>query len=123
MKTAWMAICLLVVALSLSSVVLAAPSISPADQKVNKQLDTVIVSFKFEDKSVGEVYDFLQTEGKISIVLDKGKVDTTKPVTLKVDGVSLGMAIRFVDELLGLKYVVRNGAVFISDKDGVKKAH
>jgi len=93
----------------------------PRDAKVRQQLDETVVSFTFNEQPVKEAVDFLQTLGNVNIVLDAGKLeDEDKTITLKLNNVPLQTALRLLTEQLDMKYVVRDGIVFISDEEGVK---
>ncbi len=93
----------------------------PADKKVRQQLEETVVTFTFNEQPVLEAIDFLQTLGKVNIVVDKSKLEEGKTVTLKLDNIPLETAIRLLTEQLGLKWIIRDGVVFISDADGVKR--
>jgi type II secretory pathway component GspD/PulD (secretin) len=94
----------------------------PQDRKVRQQLDETIVSFTFNEQSVMEAIDFLQTLGNVNIVPDRTKFeDPAKTVTLKLQNVPLATAIKLLTEQLGLKWTVRDGIVFISDAEGIKR--
>ncbi len=95
---------------------------SPQNRKVRQQLEETVVSFTFNEQPVMEAIDFLQTLGKVNIVPDRSKFeDPAKTVTLKLDNIPLETAIKLLTEQLGLKWVIRDGVVFISDAEGVKR--
>ena len=95
--------------------------VKPGDRVVYQKLDATIVSFTFNEQPLEEALDFLQTLGKVNIVLDKKKVEAGKTVTLKLNDVPLGTAVKLLCEQIGLKWTVRDGIVFMSDEDGVKQ--
>jgi type II secretory pathway component GspD/PulD (secretin) len=94
----------------------------PQDRKVRQQLEETVVSFTFNDQPVMEAIEFLQTLGNINIVPDKTKfTDATQTVTLKLSNVSLETALKLLTEQLNMKYIIRDGIVFISDEEGIKR--
>ena len=92
-----------------------------ANRKLRQTLETTIVSFSFDDQPVDQVAEYLSTLGNINIVLDRGKVDAAQTVTLTLKNVSLETAIKFVSEGIGMKYVLRDGVILISDEEGTKQ--
>ena len=84
-------------------------------------LSNTIVSFSFEDQPVPEVVEYLSTLGNINVVLDHAKMDPGQTVTLKLKNVTMETAIKFVSESIGVKYVIRDGVVLISDEEGTKQ--
>ena len=98
------------------------PADRPENRKVQEVLDKKTVSFTFNDQPVKDALAFLQTLGGLNIVLDLTKLeDPDQTITLKLTDVPLGTALRLLVEQLSLKYVVRDGVVFISDEEGVKQ--
>jgi len=94
----------------------------PTDRKVRQQLEETMVSFTFNQQPVMEAIDFLGTLGNMNIVPDRTKfADPNKTVTLKLSNVSLETAIKRLTEQLGLKWIIRDGIVFISDEEGIKR--
>ncbi len=91
-----------------------------ADRAVYQKLDTTIVTFTFSEQPLEEAIDFLQTLAGTNIVLDKRKVEAGKTVTLKLANAELVTAIKLITEQVGLKWVVRDGVIFISDEEGTK---
>ncbi len=93
----------------------------PRDRKVREQLDTVMVSFTFEKQPARKACEVLATLSKVNVVLVDGpEVDADKTATLTCTNVSLRTAVKLVGEQLGLKYVVRDGVVILSDAEGVE---
>jgi len=92
-----------------------------ADRKVRQVLEETIVSFVFDKQPVDEVADYLSTVGKINVVLDKNKLVPGQTVTLKLNNVTLGTAVKFLADGIGMKYVVRDGVVVISDEEGTRQ--
>jgi hypothetical protein len=91
-----------------------------ADRQVQQQLENTIVSFTFNDQPLQEAIEFLATLGSVNIVLDKRQAGDAKTVTLKLSNISLETALKLVTEQVGLKWIVKDGIVFISDEEGVK---
>ncbi|HUU43376.1 MAG TPA: hypothetical protein VMX57_06325, partial [Planctomycetota bacterium] len=93
----------------------------PRDAKVRQQLEETIVSFTFNEQPVKEALDFLQTLGNVNIVLDAARLDEPdKTITLKLNNVPLQTAIKLLTEQINMRYVIRDGIVFISNDEGVK---
>ena len=92
-----------------------------SDQAVTQKLDTTIVSFTFSEQPLEEAVEFLQTLAGVNIVLDKRKVEAGKTVTLKLANVELVTAVKLITEQVGLKWIVRDGVIFISDEEGTKQ--
>jgi hypothetical protein len=118
-----------------------------AERKVLKRLQETMVSFTFNEQPVKEALEFLSTLGSVNIVADervfrkRGHEVTVRHydplmeifmkipadvigepeivVTLKVNNVTLETAIKLLVEQMGLTYVIRDGAVFISDEKGI----
>ena len=96
------------------------PGASNEDRVVYQKLDDTIVSFTFNEQPLEEAIDFLSTLGGVNIVVDKRKVEPGKTVTLKLSSVPLLTAVKLVTEQVGLKWVIRDGVVFVSDEEGTK---
>ena len=94
------------------------PGQDPRDVKAQEQLD-LKVSFDFNEQPVVEAFDFLRTISKANIVVDRKKIPEGKTVTLALKDTTLGTALKFLTEMLELKFVVRDGVVFVSDAEGV----
>jgi len=78
------------------------------------------VTFEFTEIPLSEVVRFLATVSDVNIVLDRQGIqaagkDPDMPITLKVKDTSLSDALDWITDLTGLTYVLRNGAVLISD--------
>ena len=96
------------------------PGTTPADRAVRHKLEDTTVSFTFNEQPLDEAMGFLAELGKINIVIDHGKVEAGKTVTLKLTDVSLLTAVKLSVEQVGLKWTVRDGILFVSNEDGVK---
>ena len=98
------------------------PSDKPENKKVQDILEKTKVSIAFNKQPIMVALDFLQTYGNINLVLDRTKLeDPDTTITLKLTNVSLRAALKLVTQQIGLRYVVRDGIVFISDEEGVRQ--
>jgi len=97
------------------------PGQSALDVAVRQKLDTTIVSFVFNEQPLQEAIDFLSTLGSVNIVVDRRQVEEGKTVTLKLTNVTLTTAIKLITEQVELKWIVRDGVVYISDEEGTKQ--
>lgn len=94
---------------------------STSDRAVYRKLEDVVVSFTFNEQPLEEALDFLSTLGGVNIVVDKRKIEPGKTVTLKLADATLLSAIKLVAEQVGVKWIVRDGVVYLSDEEGVKQ--
>ena len=92
-----------------------------ADSKTRQMLTDTVITFNFQDLPVDQVVEYLSTLGAVNIVLDRPKVMPGQTVTLRLSNVSLETGIRFVTEAIGLRYVIRDGVVIISDEEGTRQ--
>ena len=97
------------------------PGLAQADRVVYQKLENTIVSFTFNDQPLEEAINFLGTLGDVNIVIDRKKVEAGKTITLKLTNVPLETAVKLVTEQAGLKWIVREGIVFLSDEEGCKR--
>jgi tetratricopeptide (TPR) repeat protein len=84
------------------------------------------VTFEFTEAPLSQVVEFLRTVSGTNIVLDRrgiqaGGGDPDMPISLKIKEVSLGDALDWLMDLSGLAYVLRKGAVLISDPSQIPK--
>ena len=87
-----------------------------------RKLQNTIISFTFNELQAMEAVDFLQTLGEVRITLDPTKLKAPKrTVTLKLSNVPLEVAVKLLAEQLDLTYVIRDGVVFVSDEEGIRK--
>jgi len=97
--------------------------ITQPDRKVKRQLEETIVSFQFNEQPVMEAIDFLQTLGNLNIIPDRRSFPKDKAtITLKLMNVPLETAVTMLCEPLRLRFAVRDGVVWISDDEGMRKA-
>jgi hypothetical protein len=91
-------------------------------KRVYQQLEKK-VSFDFVDTPLADVVAFLQNLTGVNMVLDPASVQGQDvPVTLKVSDMRLGAAVDWILRLASLSYTLRDEAVFISSKAGIKEA-
>ena len=114
---------LILLALSANALLAAGslPGLTASDRLVYQKLETTIVSFTFNEQPLEEAINFLATLGDVNIVIDRKKVEAGKTVTLKLTNVPLLTAVKLVTEQAGLKWIVREGVVFLSDEEGTKR--
>ena len=85
---------------------------TPIDLAIQKRIEETRVSFTFTDQPIMEAMDFLQTLGNTSIVPGKSKFeDPDRKITLTLKDVPLKEACDKLCAPLGLRCVVRDGAV------------
>lgn len=103
-------------------VVVTAPGarMAAADVAVSRALADTVVSFTFSEQPLEEAFEFLGTLGNINIVIDRRKIEAGKTVTLKLSDVPLLTAVKLVAEQAGVKWIVRDGVVMVTDEEGAK---
>ncbi len=76
------------------------------------------VTFEFVDTPLQEAIQFLQTLTKTTIILDPMALEDTTaagtPITLRVNDMSLGLALRWILRLADLDFTLKDEAVYIS---------
>ncbi len=86
------------------------------ERRVREKLDRP-VSFDFVETPLQDVISFLSTLTDVTIILDTDAVrDTAPSVTLKVNKMRLERALNWVCKLVGLKYGLRDEAIYISNR-------
>jgi hypothetical protein len=99
-----------------------APAAGPEEpwvQDTRKRL-TRRVSFEFVDTPLEETLQFLNSLTKVNIILDpKAAAEGVNktPITLRVQDLEMGTALKWLLRLAGLRYEFRNQAVFITRDD------
>jgi hypothetical protein len=106
---------------SLAVIVLLSPAASAQNRQIERKLDDTVVSFSFTDQPLQEALDFLGTLGGVNIVLDRRQAEDAQTVTLKLSNVTLRTALKFLTEQVELRWIVRDGLVFISDEEGTRQ--
>ncbi len=96
-----------------------APATPPAEWKVQlkSKLQTP-VTMSFADQPIREIIEDIRTFHGLNIVMDgpaikQSKVDLGKPITFKVENVSLRSALKLVLHQAGLTYVLKHEVVMI----------
>ena len=120
-KLVGIAVVVVFVSALVAPMVFAVPGVPAADRLVRNKLRTTIVTFTFSEQPLEDAIDFLSTLGSINIVLDKRKVEEGLTVTLKLSNVMLETGLKLVTEQVELKWVVKDGVVYISDEEGTKQ--
>jgi len=74
------------------------------------------VSFDFVDTPLQDVLAFLGSLADLTIILDTEAIKDGAPnVTLRVNDMRLGTALNWICKLAGLKYALREEAIFVSE--------
>jgi general secretion pathway protein D len=86
-------------------------------KEIRKMLERK-VTFEFVDTPLQEAIQFLQTLTRTTIILDPMALEdsaaASTPITLRVNDMSLGLALRWILRLADLDYTLKDEAVFIS---------
>ncbi len=96
---------------------------TPADKEVKGKLDTSVVSVDFKNKALSEVLDELRTMTGVNIVPDKSNIEVdgislNQPVTMKLDGVKLSVAMKHILRDCRLTYVIQDGLLLVTTPQG-----
>ena len=99
-----------------------------ADEPWKKDIEEALknrrVSFDFVDTPLEDVIAFLNSIADVNMVLDPNALamakDVDMPVTLKVQDMRLGAALQWILRLVGLRYALRDEAIFISNEENIK---
>jgi len=82
------------------------------------------VDVYFEETPFDMAVDFLRELGNINIVIDESALGWMKPsdlrVKLKLRHIPLGTVLDFLARQVGLRYTVKKGVVYISDREGAR---
>ncbi len=98
------------------------PNSDPATQRLNDQLNSVILpTVQFSEATLDEAIEYLRVRGRdtsdggppVSLRVDPNVPSSTPNLTLQLNDVPFREALRYITELAGAKYVVRNGEVHI----------
>ncbi|MFW5828678.1 MAG: hypothetical protein ACOCXA_00310 [Planctomycetota bacterium] len=86
-------------------------------QELRQQL-----TLEFVDAEISDVVEFLQQNTGVNIVLDPEVVASgdVPPITMQVDNIRMENALEFIMTLTGLRYVLRDEALYISNESGVQ---
>jgi len=79
------------------------------------------VSFEFMDTPLDQAVTFLREVSQVNIILDPAVVGATPPrVTLNMKNVPMRLALEWILKLASLQYELKDNAVFISNKAGLR---
>lgn len=78
------------------------------------------VTLDFQDTDIGEVVAYLQRVTSANLVLDPKVAAQGATVTLKVERMKLRFVLDFIMKITGLRYTLRNEAIFISNEQGTR---
>lgn len=92
-----------------------APEVPAVEPELAKKLEARL-SVQFVGTPLDQALEYLQKKGKINIILntDARGVDPTRPISLRLDNVTLRSAIAWTTRLAGLVYLARDEAVFVT---------
>ncbi len=101
-----------------------ATEMDPVDQALKNRLSEETVNFSFEGATMPQALEFIRTLRNINIVIDdKVKADLeAAPVTLTVADLQVSSALDLLLRLAGpdYTYILRDGVVFITNKEGAR---
>lgn len=89
-------------------------------KEIANQLEQEI-TLDFQDTDLADVVAFLQKVTNANIILDtRAAAAAPPPVTLKVERMKLRFVLDFVMKITGLKYILRDEAILISNAEGTR---
>jgi len=93
----------------------------PWAERIKQKMNTR-VSFDFANTGLEEVIDFMQTLTDINMILDPAVFEEggNTEITLRVQDMQVSNAIQWIMRLTGLKYRLRDHAIFISTKERIQ---
>lgn len=98
--------------------------LDPVDQALKNMLQEETITFSFDATTVSEALDFIRAGKNINVVIDdRIRADLEDlPVTLSVTELDVDSALDLLLRLAGPEYtyVLRDGVVFITDRDGAR---
>lgn len=104
--------------ISLRESIQAAEAAEPQWKRQIRKMLERRVTFEFVDTPLQEAIQFLQTLTKTTIILDPMALEDTTatgtPITLRVNDMSLGLALRWILRLADLDFTLKDEAVYIS---------
>ena len=78
------------------------------------------LSFNFVETPLQDVIAFISSLSDVTVILDEEAIKDEAPtVTLRVDDMPLESALNWVLKLVGLKRVLKDGAIFVSKPDRI----
>ncbi|MBN8524229.1 MAG: hypothetical protein J0M02_02710 [Planctomycetes bacterium] len=89
-------------------------------KEIANQLEQEI-TLDFQDTDLADVVSFLQRVTNANMVLDpRVLANAPPPVTLRVERMKLKFVLDFIMRITGLKYTLRNEAIYISNEAGTR---
>jgi len=89
--------------------------VEPWEARMREALKNKKVSFDFVETPLQDVISFLSALTEVSVVLDTEAIkEEARSITLRVNDLPLGSALNWVCKLAGLRYTLKDEAVFIS---------
>jgi len=89
-------------------------------KEIANQLEQEI-TLDFQDTDLADVVSFLQRVTNANMVLDpRVAAAAPPPVTLRVERMKLRFVLDFIMKITGLKYTLRNEAIYISNEQGTR---
>ena len=89
-------------------------------KEISNQLEQEI-TLDFQDTDLADVVSFLQRVTNANMVLDpRVAAAAPPPVTLRVERMKLRFVLDFIMRITGLKYTLRNEAIYISNEQGTR---
>jgi hypothetical protein len=93
----------------------------PVVEKIRKALHAP-TEINFTETPLVEVVEYLRERHKIEIQIDAGKVNTDWPITVGLNGVTLGEALQAIDDLIpDLKFVVRDYGILVTTPERARQ--
>ena len=88
------------------------------ERRIREKLATEKISFDFVETPLADVLGFISSLTDVTIVLDQDSVRADPPsVTLRVNDMTLERAMNWICKLAGLKYALKNEAIFVARPD------
>ena len=89
-------------------------------KEIANQLEQEI-TLDFQDTDLADVVSFLQRVTNANMVLDPKVIAAAPPpVTLRVERMKLRFVLDFIMKITGLKYTLRNEAIYVSNEQGTR---
>jgi hypothetical protein len=88
--------------------------VDPQSRKIRATLQTMSITFDFDNTSLRQVLGFLEAAAGVNIILDPKIMAEDRTLTLKVNRMKLVQALDWVMQLTDLDYTIRKGAIFVS---------
>jgi hypothetical protein len=93
----------------------------PVVEKIRKALLSP-TEINFTETPLAEMVEYLRERHKIGIQIDAGKVNADMPITVGLNGVTLGAALQAIDDLIpDLKFVVRDYGILVTTPERARQ--